>query len=268
MSKQLNLWKQENGEEKLKNFLTSLGEGDFQKHATTIYRHYEQSHNQKHFRENKFASGAVVIASCALILLSRYFDLREKVQRPLEYMALASIVIFGVGFLYSLYQENEYKVSDKREKYESDYEKHQMLPEENGEEKLKNFLTSLGEGDFQKHATTIYRHYEQSHNQKHFRENKFASGAVVIASCALILLSRYFDLREKVQRPLEYMALASIVIFGVGFLYSLYQENEYKVSDKRENYESDYEKHQMLPEVKTITDELKAELLGENKQRS
>ncbi|WP_253302857.1 hypothetical protein [Wolbachia endosymbiont of Psylliodes chrysocephala] len=147
--------------------------------------------------------------------------------------------------------------------------------QETGEENFRKFITSIlgseekdREERLRAHATTIYRNYEQSHNQMHFRENKFASGAVVIASCALILLSRYFDLREKVQRPLEYMALASIVIFGVGFLYSLYQENEYKVSDKREKYESDYAKHKELPEIQTIMDELKAETLGENKQRS
>ncbi|MGL9759271.1 MAG: hypothetical protein ACR5LA_11180, partial [Wolbachia sp.] len=129
MSKQLNLWIKETGEEKFKNFLTSLDKGNLQKHATTIYRNYEQSYNEKYFMYNKIGSGAVVIASCALILLSRYFDLREKVQRPLEYMALASIIIFGVGFLYSLYQEHEYKVSDKREKYESNHEEHKKLPE-------------------------------------------------------------------------------------------------------------------------------------------
>ncbi|WP_353276563.1 hypothetical protein [Wolbachia endosymbiont (group A) of Agelastica alni] len=150
-----------------------------------------------------------------------------------------------------------------------------LWKQETGEESFKKFIMSILDNEkedkekrLQDHATTIYRNYEQSHNQKHFRENKFASGAVVIASCALILLSRYFDLREKVQRPLEYMALASIVIFGVGFLYSLYQENEYKVSDKRENYESDYEKHQMLPEVKTIMDELKAEACSNENSKS
>ncbi|WP_341812048.1 hypothetical protein [Wolbachia endosymbiont (group A) of Conops quadrifasciatus] len=150
-----------------------------------------------------------------------------------------------------------------------------LWKQETGEESFRKLIMSIldnkgedREKRLQAHATTVYRNYEQSHNQKHFRENKIASGAVVIASCALILLSRYFDLREKVQRPLEYMALASIVIFGVGFLYSLYQENEYKVSDKREKYESDYEKHQMLPEVQTIIDELKAEAIGESQQRS
>lgn len=133
MSKHLNLWKKESGEENFNKFISSLraekDEKKLQEHATTIYRNYQQSHDEKHFRENKIASGIVVIASCALILLSRYFDLREKVQRPLEYMALASILIFGAGFLYSLYQENEYKASDKREKHESDYENHQKLPE-------------------------------------------------------------------------------------------------------------------------------------------
>lgn len=133
MSKHLNIWKQETGEENFNKFISSLHDEEDEdrllKHATTVYRNYQQSHDEKHFREKKIASGAAVIASCALILLSRYFDLKEKVQTQLEYMALASILIFGAGFLYSLCQENEYKVSDKREKYESDYQKHQMLPE-------------------------------------------------------------------------------------------------------------------------------------------
>ncbi|WP_265033452.1 hypothetical protein [Wolbachia endosymbiont (group A) of Sicus ferrugineus] len=147
--------------------------------------------------------------------------------------------------------------------------------QETGEESFKKFIMSIldNEGEdkekrLQDHATTIYRNYEQSHNKKHFRENKFASGAVVIASCALILLSRYFDLREKVQRPLEYMALASIVIFGVGFLYSLYQEHEYKASNKKEEYVSNHEKHKELPEIQTIMEELEAEALGESQQKS
>ncbi|WP_434732219.1 hypothetical protein [Wolbachia endosymbiont of Zygogramma bicolorata] len=57
------------------------------------------------------------------------------------------------------------------------------------------------------------------------------------------------------------MALAAIVIFGVGFLYSLYQEHEYKASNKKGEYVSDHEKHKELPEVQTIIDELKAETL-------
>ncbi|WP_264731627.1 hypothetical protein [Wolbachia endosymbiont (group A) of Sphaerophoria taeniata] len=138
---------------------------------------------------------------------------------------------------------------------------------ETGEEKFKNFLTSLDKENLQKHSTTIYRNYEQSYNEKYFMYNKIGSGAVVIGSCALILLSRYFDLREKVQKPLEYMALAAIVIFGVGFLYSLYQEHEYKASNKKGEYVSDHEKHKELPEVQTIIDELKAEaLLGSKKE--
>lgn len=46
MSKQLNLWIKETGEEKFKNFLTSLDKENLQKHATTIYRNYEQSYNE------------------------------------------------------------------------------------------------------------------------------------------------------------------------------------------------------------------------------
>ncbi|WCR53072.1 MAG: hypothetical protein PG981_000094 [Wolbachia endosymbiont of Ctenocephalides orientis wCori] len=60
------------------------------------------------------------------------------------------------------------------------------------------------------------------------------------------------------------MALAAIVIFGAGFLYSLYQENEYKVSDKREKFESNHEGHSKLPEVTTIMEEIKSMAIQQN----
>lgn len=131
-----------------------------------------------------------------------------------------------------------------------------------GDDNFKTFLAVLDEKNLQKHATTIYRNYEQSRNEKYFTHNKIGSIAVVIGSCVLMLLSRYFYLRERVQTPLEYMMLAAIVIFGAGFLYSLYQEHEYKVSGKREEYVLKYKSHEELPEIKTIMDELKAEKLA------
>lgn len=63
MSKNLNLWINETGEEKFKNFLTSLDKENPQKHATTIYRNCEQSYIEKYFMYNKIGSGAVVIGT-------------------------------------------------------------------------------------------------------------------------------------------------------------------------------------------------------------
>lgn len=137
--------------------------------------------------------------------------------------------------------------------------------QQTGDDHFERFLTVLDEKNeekLRKHAATIYRNYEQNRNEKYFMYNKIGSSAVVLGSCALILLSRYFYLRERVQTPLEYMALAAIVIFGAGFLYSLYQEHEYKVSGKSEEYSLDYKKHAELPEIQTIMDELKAEKLA------
>ncbi len=64
------------------------------------------------------------------------------------------------------------------------------------------------------------------------------------------------------------MALAAIVIFGAGFLYSLYQEHEYKASNKKEEYVLSHEKHKELPEVQTIMDELKAEACSNENSKS
>lgn len=131
-----------------------------------------------------------------------------------------------------------------------------------GDDNFERFLSAVDEKYLRKHATTIYRNCEQNRNEKYFMYNKIGSSAVVILSCALVLLCRYFYLMERVQTPLEYMALAAIVIFGVGFIYSLYQEYEYQISGEREKYVSDYENHEKLPEIQTIMDELRAEKLA------
>lgn len=115
MSKQLNLWIKETGEEKFKNFLTSLDKENLQKHATTIYRNYEQSYNEKYFMYNKIGSGAVVIGSCALILLSRYFDLREKVQNHLNTWHLQQLLSLELDFYTHFIKNMNIKPPTKRE---------------------------------------------------------------------------------------------------------------------------------------------------------